>query len=92
MVEPRWKTPRVRMNARAVKRALLERSGGRCEAAFSLMCTGVGVHAHHVKRASQGGSDDPSNRVWCCHPCHALIHAEPQSARDRGLLAPKGDQ
>ncbi len=100
-VETRFKLPRKakrskmnrdRAELRATKRSMLERSLGRCEAGFSLMCTGVGTQAHHVRRRSQGGTNDLANLKWCCEPCHTTLHAQPELAREVGLLAPKGDQ
>lgn len=74
---------------RAAKAELLLRSQGRCEArGFSPLCTGYGIHAHHVVRRSQGGRNEPSNLLWVCHPCHERIHACPADALVAGLLKP----
>lgn len=94
-ITPHFKTglkvkPRKRGISRATKRALLERSLGRCEAGFVLGCTGVGVHAHHKKRRAQLGSDEPENLFWVCMFCHDAIHRHPEAARELGLLAQKG--
>lgn len=90
--EPRRKKPsKMTTDAREMRAArlvLLERSGGRCEARFSELCTGIGVHAHHIKRRSSGGSNDPSNLLWSCHFCHDRIHSSPAEALVAGLLKP----
>ncbi len=96
-VQPRFKTTRRQKRSkmtqdaqemRAARLALLERSGGRCEARFSELCTGVGVHAHHRKRRSQGGTNDPANLIWTCAPCHTKVHQSPAEALVAGLLTP----
>lgn len=33
-----------------------------------------GVHVHHIRFRSQGGSDTPDNLVWLCRPCHDKRH------------------
>jgi hypothetical protein len=50
------------------RREVMERHGGLC--AFP-GCTRPAGHDHHVRWRSQGGSDDPSNRVPLC-PAHHL--------------------
>ncbi len=35
---------------------------------------------------SQGGSDDRSNLLLCCHACHQWTHANPREARALGFL------
>lgn len=96
-VHPRWKLPERRRKGKAARdaqelretrRALLERSQGRCEPGFVLGCTGVGTTAHHIKRRSQGGGNDARNLLWTCAVCHAAIHNFPAMAAEAGLLAP----
>lgn len=42
-----------------------------------------GAVDHIVNRAS-GGTDDPSNLAWACHPCHAAkTEREKQAGRKR---------
>ena len=97
-VDPRWKgapkrkskVSRDASELRAIRRALLERSRGRCEAAFVLGCTGYGTEIHHVKRRSQGGDNSLTNTRFVCRACHVAAHNFPESAREFGLLAPKG--
>lgn len=96
-VQPRFKAPakakrskmtRDAVEMREVRRALLERSQGRCEARFSPLCTGVGTEAHHLKRRSAGGMNTVDNCVWVDAHCHARIHAAPAEAIAAGLLLP----
>jgi len=68
--------------------ALLERSRGRCEAQWSQLCTGIGVHPHHIVRRSQGGDNTPDNLLLVCYFCHDLIHHNPAEALVRGYLRP----
>jgi hypothetical protein len=88
-VTPVWKSPKARGRDRYAKarRDVQKRAGGRCEAACCEQCTGQGGQAHHVRRRSQGGADDPSNLLWVCGPCHSEIHARPEWAREEGFLA-----
>lgn len=58
-----------------------------CEAAIDDVCTGRAVHRHHVRRRSQGGTNDATNTRDLCMPCHEWIHAHPAKAYDLGLLA-----
>lgn len=83
------KTKRDRDELRAARLVLLERSGGRCEArGFSPLCTGVGVHPHHIIRRSAGGGNDPEVLLWVCAHCHAAIHDRPAEALVAGFLKP----
>ena len=77
--------------AKAVKYAqaraeVIERSQGRCEAAVEGVCRGPGTQAHHIRRRSQGGTDDPSNLLWVDGACHTEIHRLPAWAESVGLL------
>lgn len=74
---------------RAAKAAVLERSGGRCEAMFSPDCRLVGECLHHIVRRSQGGDESLSNILHCCNSCHTGrygIHSRPAEAMRMGLL------
>jgi len=70
----------------AIVPALIQRAENRCEIGF-YACTGIGEHPHHVKRRSQGGSNDLSNLRWVCHRCHAEIHRNVAHAKALGYLA-----
>lgn len=80
------KAKRDRAELDAVKPALLERSGGRCEAKVAARCTGVGVTAHHVQRRAQSGPNDLDNLVWACRACHQELHDNPEKAYEAGLM------
>lgn len=49
-------------------------------------CFGA-LHVHHIKRRSQGGTDDPWNLVALCPVHHGWVHEHPEMARRMGLLA-----
>lgn len=69
-----------------IRRWVLDRSEGRCEAKFSNLCRGRASQAHHVLPRSQGGDDTPGNLLAVCVACHAAIHDFPLAARKGGLL------
>jgi 5-methylcytosine-specific restriction endonuclease McrA len=56
---------------------------------------GVDYSLHHRKRRSQGGDNSPANLVSLCGHgtagCHGWTHAEPELARDVGLLVRRND-
>lgn len=85
--KPGKKARRDLAELRVARRALLERSRGYCEARYSANCSSVGTMAHHVKRRSQGGPNDPRNLLWVCAHCHGAIHLYVDAARELGLLA-----
>ena len=37
--------------------------------------TEYGLHVHHIKYRSEGGSNDPSNLITLCHHHHDTIHS-----------------
>jgi 5-methylcytosine-specific restriction endonuclease McrA len=50
-----------------------------------------GLHVHHVRRRSQGGTNDPSNLVTLCGAAHQWTHEHPTQAHAMGLLSRTGD-
>jgi hypothetical protein len=72
----------------AVTPALEARSGGWCELGISGVCgTGMaGLHRHHRRRRSQGGTNDLSNLIHLCDGCHTYVHAHPAISYSRGWL------
>lgn len=91
---PRKKVSKARKDRRemtAVRPILLERSGGKCEAHVAKLCTGVGAHAHHIRRRAQQGANDPDNLLWVCHFCHDWLHYNPEEANRLGFIARTGE-
>lgn len=62
------------------------RSGGQCEARFTIRCSGRGEHVHHRKLRSQGGRNDPVNLMDVCRSCHSSIHRNPTKGYAVGAL------
>ena len=45
------------------------------------------LHAHHEHQRSHGGSDDPTNLLGLCPPCHLRgVHSGPISVQTVGPL------
>lgn len=53
-------------------RALWTRANGRCEAG-TRWCWGTGQDPHHVKSRARGGSNNLTNLLLVCRPCHDAI-------------------
>lgn len=94
---PRFKTSRPKATPKARRRRTAEQEYARarnrvlkrakgCEARFSVECQGRAYLTHHVVPRGRGGTNDDSNLLGLCRPCHDLIHAQPEQARGRGLL------
>lgn len=58
-----------------------------CQASEHPHDCGMGWHVHHIKRRSQGGTNDPWNLVLLCGIAHGYVHDHPAWARTVGLLA-----
>jgi len=68
-----------------VRRLLAERP--RCEARFSLICTGRSTACHERQTRARGGSiTDEANILCVCAACHDAIHRNIAKATRRGLL------
>lgn len=67
------------------KELVKERSGGHCEGR-TVVCQGRASTVHHRKLRKQGGTHHPWNLLHLCHPCHQMVHAEPEYAYSRGLM------
>ena len=83
----------------AVRRAVLIRSGGRCE---SPRCTGMPAETgrrgqpildvDHIEDLARGGEDHPRNMVALCPNCHACKTRGRNAARWRRELAQAAEQ
>ena len=65
--------------SRAVRDWVLERAAGRCEgcahpAPFTTMSCRPFLEAHHIRRLSDGGPDDPRFVAGICRNCHRRAH------------------
>ncbi len=49
------------------------------------------IHEHHRKLRSQGGGDEPTNVIGLPDVVHDWIHANPEKAKDAGLIVPEWD-
>lgn len=85
-----WRKTSNRPGWAKARAAVHARSGGRCEVQVARNCYGHGTSAHHVVLRSRGGSDDPSNLLWICPPCHGWVHGNPAKATERGWMKSKG--
>lgn len=95
-VKGRGKRPDGRLGYQAefeaIRPAVRERSGGRCEArGFAENCSGRGEHVHHRRRRGQGGANTLANLIDVCSFCHAKIHGRPALAYEHGYLVRRGD-
>jgi 5-methylcytosine-specific restriction endonuclease McrA len=80
---------------KAVREAVKERSGGRCEGVEEI-CSGNNVHRvrcvkngsdmHHVKGKGRGGKNTSENIIYLCRSCHRYTHDNPAKARELGLM------
>jgi hypothetical protein len=59
--------------AEAAKHRAIERDAWICQMPHCR--SRAPLHEHHVKFRSAGGSDELSNLVTLCMPCHAMLHA-----------------
>lgn len=85
-------SPRQRKR-RATRRQLaraLERSLGEgvvyCVVGWPGVCRTWAEGWHHLRKLSQGGTDDPRNLVPCCNACNLRIEDDPLKARELGWV------
>lgn len=64
------KPPRRIRDPELLKRFRLEHAGEPCDSCELR----PGIHVHHRKLRSQGGSDVESNLRWLCGFCHDTAH------------------
>lgn len=71
----------------SVRRQVMARAGGFCEARVEGVCTGEPELLHHKRRRSQGGRHTAANLLAVCEEDHRWIHDHPEAAVGLGLLA-----
>ena len=71
----------------SVTRAVVDRSGCRCEAQCP-GCTEAAGQMHHRKSRLHGGHETADNLMVVCQACHRFIHENPEYSRSRGLIVP----
>ena len=69
----------VRLRSQAIKLYILKRAGGICEgcnepAPFQSQTGEPYLEAHHIRRLSDGGPDDPRWVIAVCPNCHRRAH------------------
>ena len=60
-----------------IRKLLLKRCGGRCEAPGCMRLWLVTMPPHHIKYKSRGGSDKLENLAALCGRCHWMVHNRP---------------
>lgn len=70
----------------------MERAGWRCEfERDGQRCEARAEECHHMRRRSQGGTDDLSNLLAVCLAHHRWIHANVAEAMALGFLRRSGN-
>ena len=67
-----------------LRKDILERDDYTCQRCFHRSGPhkddeGRVLQAHHVRKKSEGGSDDPDNLITLCRPCHGVQHPDNSS-------------
>lgn len=73
-----------------IVKAAAEREHNRCQACGEYVSAPNPFNAHHYLSRGRGGSDEPSNIIFCCNLCHRHFHSQPSWAKEHGWTAPKG--
>lgn len=73
--------------SRQVRAIIVERAQSYCEGCG----WNLGVEAHHRRPRGAGGSkrtstNQPSNALWLCRPCHGYAEYHRTEAREKGWL------
>ncbi len=79
-VSPKKKAERPLLDA--ARQACFDRDGHRCRRCGSAH----NLHAHHVRRRSQGGAHDPRNLLTLCEKCHRHVHLHVAESKEAGWL------
>lgn len=74
------KRTRAKEFSPAIRRIVMERSGGKCELCHMRPIT----HFHHAVFRSAGGNGELSNAIGLCYPCHSACHAT-RAMRDHAV-------
>ena len=69
-----------------VAEAVIERSGGKCEAMNFQYCTGQAEQLHHRQLRSQGGEHTVENIIAVCAADHSRFHREVAEAQSQGWI------
>ena len=69
-----------------VAEAVIERSGGKCEAMGTFFCDGPAQQLHHRRMRSQGGKHTVQNLLALCASCHSWVHRHPKESYRLGWL------
>jgi hypothetical protein len=69
-----------------VRKAVYERSGGRCEVNATWSCSGQCEQVHHKQGRIGDRLTDIDKMVGICHNCHEFIGRNPALAYDRGWM------
>jgi len=79
---PMTAKPMPRWTERATREAVVGRSNNICEYCASFRAT----DCHHRKSRGVGGKWHPANIIHLCRFCHARATANPEEARESGLI------
>lgn len=69
-----------------VRNEVFTRDGWTCQARVSPLCPHGLLEAHHLRKASQGGTYTAENLLTTCHGCNQWIEDHPAEARAAGLV------